>query len=334
MGEVKKAVQFARTGNPADVLEVVDMETAPVGPGDVLIDIEAAAINPPHILTIRGGYGVQPELPAVPGGEGAGTVVEVGNDVDNVQVGERVMIPLNSGGCWRQQIVVPADRITVKFPADCDPVQVSMLMANPPAAWQLLKTVIDLEPGDWVIQNAANSGVGNYLMQLANIYGYRTVNVVRREGLEKQIADSNGDICIVDGPDLGDRVKMATGGADIKLGVDAVAGDATQRLADCLAENGVIVTYGLLSGDPCVLSAGDIIFRNLRHQGIWTSKWLQGRGTTPELRSAVYNELRDYVLGGRMFANIEATYPLAAIKEAVTHAMTHRDGKVLVLPNA
>ncbi len=334
MGEVKKAVQFARTGNPADVLEVVDMETAPVGPGDVLIDIEAAAINPPHILTIQGGYGVQPDLPAVPGGEGAGTAAEVGKDVDNVRVGERVMIPLNSGGCWRQQIVVPANRITVKFPADCDPVQVSMLMANPPAAWQLLKTVVDLEPGDWVIQNAANSGVGNYLMQLANIYGYRTVNVVRREGLEKQIADSNGDICMVDGPDLGDRVKEATGGADIKLGVDAVAGDATQRLADCLAENGVIVTYGLLSGDPCVLSAGDIIFRNLRHQGIWTAKWLQGRGSTPESRSAVYNELRDYVLEGRMFANIEATYPLAEIEEAVTHAMTHRDGKVLVLPNA
>jgi mitochondrial enoyl-[acyl-carrier protein] reductase / trans-2-enoyl-CoA reductase len=334
MGVVKKAVQFSRTGDPADVLEVVEMATDPVGPGDVLIDIEAAAINPPHILTIQGGYGVQPELPAIPGGEGAGMVVEVGKDVKNVAVGERVMIPLYSGGCWRQQIVVPADKISVKFPADCDPIQVSMLMANPPAAWQLLKTVVELEPGDWIIQNAANSGVGNYLMQLASIYGYHTVNVVRREGLEQQIATSNGDICIVDGPDLGERVKEATGGAAIKLGVDAVAGDATQRLADCLAENGVIVTYGLLSGDPCVLSAGDIIFRNIRHQGIWTSKWLQGRGSTPESRFAVYNELRDYILEGRMFVNIEAAYPLEEIKDAVTHAMTHRDGKVLVLPNA
>ena len=334
MGEDKKAVQFAETGNPPDVLKVVDLPTASVGPGDALIDIEAAAINPPHLLTIQGGYGVQPELPAVPGGEGAGTVVEVGKDVANVKVGERVMIPLNSGGCWRQQIVVPAEKITVKFPSDCDPIQISMLMANPPAAWQLLKTVIDLEPGDWVIQNAANSGVGNYLMQLANIYGYHTVNVVRREGLEDMVKKSHGDICIIDGPDLGERVKEATASAQIRLGVDAVAGDATQRLADCLAEDGVIVTYGLLSGDPCVLSPNDIVFRNLKHQGIWTSKWLQGRGSTSEFRAAVYNELRDYILEGRMFANIEATYPLAEIKEAVTHAMTHREGKVLVLPNA
>jgi NADPH:quinone reductase-like Zn-dependent oxidoreductase len=334
MSEVKKAVQFARTGHPPDVVEVVDMATAPVGPTDALIDIEAAAINPPHLLTIAGGYGVQPKLPAVPGGEGAGTVARVGQDVRGLEPGERVMIPLNAGGCWRQQIVVPAERVTVKFPADCDPVQVSMLMANPPAAWQLLKMVVDLEPGDWVIQNAANSGVGNYLMQLAHIYGYRTVNVVRRDGLARQIADSNGDVCIVDGPDLGNRVKQAIDGAPIKLGVDAVAGDATQRLADCLADDGVIVTYGLLSGDACVLSAKDIIFRNLRHRGIWTSKWLQGRGSTPESRAAVYDELRGYILEGRLFARIEATYPLAQIKDAVTHAMTHRDGKVLVLPNA
>lgn len=334
MGEVKKAVQYARTGHPPDVVEVVDMETALVGPGDALIDVEAAAINPPHLLTLAGGYGVQPELPAVPGGEGVGKVVEVGAAVTNVQPGDRVMIPLYAGGCWRQQIVVPAERVTVTFPPEGDPTQMSMIMANPPAAWQLLKTVVDLKPSDWVIQNAANSAVGNYLMQLANIYGYHTVNVVRRDGLEDQITESNGDICIVDGPDLGPRVKAATGGAEIKLAVDAVAGEATQRLADSLADDGVIVSYGLLSGEPCQLSPKDIIFRNLRLQGMWTSKWLQGRGSTPELRAAVYEELRGYILEGRMFARIEATYPLVQIKEAVTHAMNQRDGKVLILPNA
>ena len=82
MGEIKKAVQFARTGNPPDVVEVVEMETAPVGPGDVLIDVEAASINPSHLLTLSGNYGVQPDLPAVPGAEGIGKIVEVGGDID------------------------------------------------------------------------------------------------------------------------------------------------------------------------------------------------------------------------------------------------------------
>ncbi len=332
MGEIKKAVQFARTGNPPDVVEVVDMETAPVGPGDVLIDVEAASINPSHLLTLSGNYGIQPELPAVPGAEGIGKIVEVGSGVSNVKPGDRIMIPPYSG-TWRQQVVVPADRITVTFPSDGDPKQMAMIMANPPTAWLLLKTVVDLEPGDWLIQNAANSAVGQYIMELAGIYGYKTVNVVRRDGLEDIVAGAGGDICAVDGPDLGERVKAATDGADIKLGIDAVAGEATQHLADCLADNAAIANYGLLSGEPCQLSPSDIIFRNLSLRGVWLSMWLQGRESTPETRATVYEELRGYILDGRMHAEIEATYPLDQIKEAVAHALRPRKGKVVILPN-
>jgi NADPH:quinone reductase-like Zn-dependent oxidoreductase len=332
MGEIKKAVQFARTGNPPDVVEVVDMETAPVGPGDVLIDVEAASINPSHLLTLSGNYGIQPELPAVPGAEGIGKIVEVGSGVSNVKPGDRIMIPPYSG-TWRQQVVVPADRITVTFPSDGDPKQMAMIMANPPTAWLLLKTVVDLEPGDWLIQNAANSAVGQYIMELAGIYGYKTVNVVRRDGLEDIVAGAGGDICAVDGPDLGERVKAATDGADIKLGIDAVAGEATQHLADCLADNAAIANYGLLSGEPCQLSPSDIIFRNLSLRGVWLSMWLQGRESTPESRATVYEELRGYILDGRMHAEIEATYPLDQIKEAVAHALRPRKGKVVILPN-
>ena len=84
MTATKKAVQFSRTGNPADVVEYIDMETAPVGDDDALIDVEAAAINPSHLLTLSGSYGVQPELPAVPGAEGIGIIGEVGkNGVEN-----------------------------------------------------------------------------------------------------------------------------------------------------------------------------------------------------------------------------------------------------------
>lgn len=332
MGTIKKAVQFSRTGNPPDVVELVDMETAPVGPGDVLIDVEAASINPSHLLTLSGGYGIQPELPAVPGAEGIGKIVEVGSEVTNVKTGDRIMIPPYTG-TWRQQAVVPADRITVTFPAEGDPKQMAMIMANPPTAWLLLKTVVDLEPGDWVIQNAANSAVGQYTMQLAKIYGLKTVNVVRRDGLDAIISGAGGDVCAVDGPDLGARIKAATGGADIKLAIDAVAGESTQHLADCLADNAVIANYGLLSGAPCHLSPNDIIFRNISLKGVWLSKWLQGRDSTPESRAAVYQELRGYIIEGRMRAEIEATYPLEQIKEAVAHAMRPREGKVIILPN-
>ena len=332
MGTIKKAVQFARTGDPPDVVEVVDLETAAVGPGEALIDIEAAAINPSHLLTLSGSYGVQPELPAIPGAEGIGKIVEVGSGVTNVKPGDRVMVPPYTG-TWRQQAVVKADGIVVSFPPEGDPVQMAMLMANPPTAWLLLQTVVALAPGDWVIQNAANSAVGQYLMQLAKIYGYKTVNVMRREGLDDIVVGAGGDVCVVDGADLGERVKAATGGAGIKLAIDAVAGEATQHLADCLADNAAIANYGLLSGEPCQLSPNDIIFRNIRLQGVLLTMWLRGRDSTPEQRAAVYDELRGYIIEGRMHAQVEATYPLAQIKDAVAHALRPRRGKVVILPN-
>ena len=332
MSDVKKAVQFSETGNPPDVVELIDLKTADIGSDEVLIDVEAASINPSHLLTLAGGYGVQPKLPAIPGAEGGGIVREVGSKVTNVKLGDRVMIPPYSG-TWRQQVVVKADTIIVVLPTAGDPIQMAMLMANPPTAWLLLKTVIDLKPGDWVIQNAANSAVGQYVMQLAGIYGLKTVNVVRRDGLGDFVARAGGDICAVDGPDLGERVKAATGGSEIKLAIDAVAGNSTQYLADCLVDGGTIANYGLLSKEPCQLWPDDIIFREITLTGVWLTLWLRKYSTLEE-RKAVYSELVSYIAEGRMRAEIEATYTLNQIKDAVAHAMRGgRNGKVILTPN-
>lgn len=171
-------------------------------------------------------------------------------------------------------------------------------------------------------------------MQLAGIYGFKTVNVVRREGLDDFITKAGGDICAVDGPDLGERVKAATGGADIKLAIDAVAGESTQHLADCLADGGTIANYGLLSKKPAQLWPDDIIFRELTLTGVWLTLWLR-KYSTPEERLTVYNELAGYIAEGRMHAEVEATYPLSKIKDAVAHAMQgERSGKIVLLPNS
>ena len=328
-----RAVQFARLGNPPDVVELVDVEQPPLGPGDARIDVEAAPINPSHLMTLRGLYGVQPQLPATPGAEGVGTVVETGAAVTNVKVGDRVMLPPYSGA-WQQQVTVPADRIAVKYPPGGDPVQLSMLMANPPTALLLLSSYGDLAFGDWVIQNAANSAVGQYLMRLAKIRGIKTVNVMRRPGLEGLVDDCGGDICLVDGDDLAERVRAATGGAQIRVGIDCVAGRATGRIAACLAEHGTVVNYGRLSEEPCIIPADETIFRDIALRGVWLTRWLT-RESGPADRKAVYDELARHVIDGRLAAHVEATYPLDRIKDAVTHAMQGgRTGKIVILPNA
>lgn len=328
-----KIVQYSRTGKPDEVVELIDAEPPVPGPGEVLIDVEAAPINPSHLLALEGKYGVQPDLPTVPGAEGVGRIAGLGDGVTDLAIGRRVMIPAYAG-TWRQQLSVDADRIAVTYPDRGDPIQLSMLMANPPTAQLLLRHGARLTAGDWVVQNAANSAVGRYVIQLARLANIHTVNIVRREGLGQQLTELGADRVLVDGPDLGERVRDATGAAPVGLGFDAVGGAATARLAACLADGGTLVNYGLLSGTDCEMPAADLIFRDLRLRGFWFTRWLRDDSTVEE-RAALYGELADHVVEGRLIARVAATYKLDRIRQAVAHAMQDgRDGKIVLTPNA
>src|SRR5207302_4498571 len=101
------------------------------------------------------------------------------------------------------------------IPADIPYDQASMLRINPPTAWRMLHDFLALRPGDWIIQNAANSAVGIAVIQLARVLGIRTVNVVRRPELLADLRAEGGNVALVEGEDLPKQVADATGGAAI-----------------------------------------------------------------------------------------------------------------------
>ena len=129
-----------------------------------------------------------------------------------------------------------------------------MLRINPPTALLLLSDIVALKPGDWIIQNVANSAVGRLVIRLARARGVRTMNVVRRESLFAELRALGADACVVDGPELAETVKAQTGGAPIRLGLDAVSGRATARLSSCVGEGGVVCNYGSMSGEDPVMA--------------------------------------------------------------------------------
>jgi NADPH:quinone reductase-like Zn-dependent oxidoreductase len=129
-----------------------------------------------------------------------------------------------------------------------------MVRINPPTALLLLTDIVALRPGDWVIQNVANSAVGRLVIRLAAARGVRTMNVVRREALFAELKALGADACVVDGPDLAETVKAHTGGGPVRLGLDAVSGQATARLSTCLSEGGVVCNYGSMSGEDPVMA--------------------------------------------------------------------------------
>lgn len=326
---MKKAEYAERGPVPQDVIDIVEMTLPPPAAGQVLIEVLAAPINPSDVLTLTGQYGLLPPLPAIGGNEGVGRVVALGDGVDAGWQGRIVLLPVGSG-TWRTHLIAEAKGL-IALPAGADVQQLAMLAINPPTALLMLSDFVALKPGDWVIQNAANSAVGSYLIGIAKARGIHCVNIVRRESAVAGVKAAGGEIVLVDGDKLAKRVAEATNSAPIRLGIDAVGGASTENLARCLAEGATLLNYGAMSGEPCQISPASFIFRDITLRGFWLSQWF--RTATPQRRAEVFGEIGALIASGQLRAPVQATYPLSQIKQAVAAAAAgERDGKILLLP--
>ena len=327
--QAHRATYTERGPDPAALIACTPVTLPDPGAGEALVELLASPIHPSDVLTITGHYGLLPPLPAVGGNEGVGRVVALGPGVSEPVPGTVVFLPLGAG-TWSSHLVVRAAEL-VPLPAGVDPVQLSMVAVNPATALLMLTEFVDLAPGDWVIQNAANSAVGGYLTALAHARGLRTVNLVRREGALDELVVPEGSVALVDGPDLARRVAEATGKARIALGIDAVGGSASERLAQCVAPKGTLVVYGGMSGEAAKFSPATMIFREVTVRGFWLARWF--REAPAEAQRRVMGELVRGVATGVLQARVAATVPLAEIKRAVAlAATTGRGGKVVVVP--
>jgi trans-2-enoyl-CoA reductase len=295
-------------------------------PGEAVVKMRAAPINPADLNQIEGKYPVRPSLPATPGFEGAGVIADLSANVTNVAVGDVVILPHNVG-TWRDAVAVKAEDLVV-VPAGIEPVHAAMLKINPMTAWRLLHDYVDLKKGDWLIQNAANCAAGRAVIQIARELGYKTVNVVRRAELIDELRAQGGDVVLVDGENLREGVKDVTGGAPIRLGLNAVGGESALRLANCLAPGATLVTFGAMSLQPLKIPNGLLIFKDLRFRGIWINKWYDN--ATKQERIEAFQPLFEMAKRGLLKTKVEKAYPLIEVKAAVTHAAQgKRSGKII-----
>ena len=323
-----KALWHERYGEPREVLRLVDLPPEAPAAGEVVLQMEAAAMHIADVRTVQGVPGLAKPLPRTPGYEGVGRVVRVGPGVAGWREGDRAFPPIGCG-TFREEVRVPAAGL-VPAP-EGDPLQLAFLSINPPTAWCLLHDFVPLARGEWLVQNCANSNVGRYLTVLARRAGVRTVAVVRREELAPELRALGADAVLVDGPDLAARVREATGAAAIRLGIDAVAGSGTQRIADCLADGSRLVVYGAMSHEPCRLEFYSLLFRDVTVCGFSTTRQLQTR--TPDERRRLYLELAALVADGTLPAKVAREYPLAEGVEAFEHALRvgpDRPGKIVL----
>lgn len=321
-----KAAIYETHGNPSEVLRIVDELWPSPAPDEVVVKMVAAPINPADLNSIEGKYPIRTALPATPGMEGTGVVLELGSAVRNLAVGTPVILP-HGLGTWREANAVAAEKL-VPVPEGIEPIQAAMLKVNPITAWRMLHDFVPLQKGEWLIQNAANSAAGRCVIQIAHELGYRTVNVVRRAELIEELRGEGADVVLVDGESLRDDVAAATQHAPIRLALNAVGGESAIQMAKVLASDATSVTYGAMSMKPMCIPNGMLIFKNLRFTGFWVNKWYDA--ATPKQRADTFSPLFKMAQKGLLRAKIEKIYPLSEMRAAIAHASrAKRGGKIV-----
>src|SRR5215472_10112759 len=317
-----RAVQLTAYGDPVEGLKYVDIpEPKAPGQNQVLMGVEFSPLDQSDLLLARGIYGTRPALPAVIGNEGVGRILAVGPDVDNVKVGDRVLAPLSSF-TWRERMVVSANGLFA-LPLDADTQQLAMLAINPPTAALLLSEYVNLKPGEWVVQNSANSGVGRWVIAFAKTRGLKTVNIVRRSEVVAELKAIGGDVVVIDSPDVTKEIKAAVGQAELRLALDGVSGPASGVLAATLSARGTLVSYAAMSLGPMSISPLEVIFKPLTVRGFWLGHPESTAKSAPAVKQAA-----EMIASGRVHIPVAATYALSSIREAVVHAQ--RGGKILL----
>lgn len=321
------ALSFAVTGNPTEVLSLVERPLTGLGDHEVRVRMRYAPVNPADLNFIEGNYGRPSNPPAIPGHEGCGEVEAVGPQVSFLKKGD-VVIPLIGVGCWSQYLTA-AEHQFAQLPSSIDPVQASMLRINPVTAWHILNKQVDLGPGDWVAQNAANSGVGRALIQIARKQGFRSINFVRRAELIPELLELGADAVFLDNEQGVADAKTLLEQAPLKLAANAVGGDSAIHLMELLSQQGLMVTYGAMSRRSLKVPNKYLIFKNLRLHGLWITKWFE-KASTDELNE-VLQSLAKMIIHHELVTAVDAVIPMKDHREAMARAQEgSRQGKVIL----
>ncbi|KAH8420998.1 hypothetical protein KR222_001596 [Zaprionus bogoriensis] len=335
MSVVAKSLKYTQHGEPQDVLQLVEDKLANPKDQQVLVKILAAPINPADINTIQGKYPVKPKFPAVAGNEFVGEVISVGEKVKCLQPGAHV-VPLATGlGTWTTHAVYNEDQL-LAISNKVGLAEAATITVNPCTAYRMLKDFVKLEPGDTVIQNGANSAVGQAVHQLCRAWGINSVGIVRNrpEIAElKQLLQNLGATCVLTEEEIRTSDIFKTGKLKRpKLAFNCVGGKSATEVSRHLDNHGVMVTYGGMSREPVTVATGPLIFKDIAFRGFWMTRWSKENYSVPE-RGQMFNELCQLIEQGKFVAPSHEMVPLEKFKDAAAAALNFKGftGKKFIL---
>uniref|UniRef100_A0A7G3B8L3 Putative zn2+-binding dehydrogenase nuclear receptor binding factor-1 n=1 Tax=Lutzomyia longipalpis TaxID=7200 RepID=A0A7G3B8L3_LUTLO len=268
--------------------EVVQLErktlTQELQETEIFLKILASPVNPADLITITGKYAITPLLPCVPGNECVARVEKIGSAVRDLAVGDLV-VPFRSGlGTWRSHGIFSASD-WFRIPPSMDTVAAATLTVNPPTAYRMLRDFVALKPGDTVLQNGANSAVGQLVAQLCRKWGINCVGVVRaRPDIDalKTKLKAGGATEIYTEEEFAKTEVFTDSLPAPKLALNCVGGESAENLLNDLAHGGYFVTYGCISRRDITIPSSVFIYRDIKCCGLWRTNWTRENHGNPE----------------------------------------------------
>jgi NADPH2:quinone reductase len=324
-----KAVLCKEYG-PPDSLVVEELPSPTAGFGEVVLSVRACGVNFPDVLIIQNKYQFRPPLPFAPGGEVAGVVTAVGDGVDGLKVGDRVIGSTGWGG-FAEELALDASRV-IPIPDEMDFVTASAFLLTYGTSHHALKDRAQLRAGETLLVLGAAGGVGLAAVELGKVMGARVIAaastaeklaVCREHGADELIDYARED--------LKERVKQLTAGNGVDVVYDPIGGGYAETALRGTAWNGRYLVVGFASGEIPKIPLNLVLLKGCQIVGVF---WGAFTAREPERHRANVAELMAWFRAGKIRPHVSATYPLERAAEAL-NAMAERRvmGKVVLVPD-
>ena len=320
-----KALRIHEFGG-LDVLRWEEVPAPRPRPHQVLIKVDSSGVNYADIMRRQGNY-PGPDLPATLGLEAAGVIEELGEEVTDLTVGQRVM---GMGPQGNAEYVTVNANLVFPYPETTDPVQAGGMPLVFLTAYHLLKTRGQMEAGDTVLIQAGASGVGTVATQLAKAWGARVVTTASAQDKLDLSRSLGADVTInYTSQDFEEEVKKLTNGKGVELVLECVGGPVLEKSLRCVASYGRLISYGNASGTPASLPSSDFTSANRTIIG-----FSMGRSPAGVLdHKNAMAELFPMMSRGQVRLIVDQVIPMSEAARAHQHLANRGSrGKVILVP--
>jgi NADPH:quinone reductase-like Zn-dependent oxidoreductase len=334
-----KAIYYEKTGEPQSVLKLIDATIPEPEHQQVLLKMKLMPINPMDLATIRGVYRTPQKTPTVPGAEGVGEVIKIGSNVRTLSVGSSVLVlpfknPGWTNGSWQEYLCLDETEV-FPIPADIDPNLTPQFFNSILTAWVLIVNDLNLGPGQSLLMTAAGSSVGKLVLKLAAERKFSVIGVVRRPEQVEEIKKLGAtDVICSATEDITKRVFAMTALKGVDAVMDAVGGEVSSQCFRAMNDWGQMIIYGLLELERnSQLDIRKMLFYNLGVRGFWLPGWWLR--VDLETRTIAINKCFEMIRRGILIPEVEHTYSLQDINQAVAHAeRPGNKGRIMLSPFA